>query len=67
MKKTLTVDGKRRLCNTATADVLDHETFGHYGDPAGYEVITYKTLTGVVFKFAQGGQDSPYPSPTLFV
>jgi hypothetical protein len=66
MRKTLTDAGKhRRVCDTEKAEEIGHETFGKYGDPAGYEEIVYKTKGGVEFIYGVGGPESPYPEPEL--
>lgn len=65
MRATIKVEGRNRVCDTEKATELAHETFGEFGDPAGYEETTYETRTGVKFVYGVGGEESPYPEPAI--
>lgn len=51
--------------DTETAALIKKYTFGHFGDPNGYEECLFQTPDGFYFLFVQGGPDSPYPNADL--
>lgn len=51
--------------NTETATLIKKVTYGHYGDPNGYEETLYKTPEGLYFIFVNGGTSSPYPNKDI--
>ena len=60
---------KKVICkveyNTATAELIKKNTFGAFGDPAGYEEILFQTPAGLYFLYVHGGEASPYPSEDI--
>lgn len=60
MRKTKTFEGKKRVFDTKTAELLGNRAYSYYGDPAGYEESLYKTKGGLYFLWGMGGADSPY-------
>lgn len=62
MKRTFTIDGKRRSFDTSTARAIAHRTFGGFGDPAGYEETLFRTRSKLYFVFGVGGESSPWPA-----
>ena len=48
--------------DTETGTLVKKTTFGHYGDPRGYEVTLYETPEGLYFLYTNGGEESPYPT-----
>ena len=60
MRKTKTVDGKKRVLDTEKAEALGTHAYSYYGDPAGYEETLYKNKTGIYFLCGRGGVESPY-------
>ena len=60
---------KKIICNkeynTETATVIKKATYGHYGDPNGYEETLYQTPEGLYFIFVNGGASSPYPTADI--
>ncbi len=61
MKKTI---GKKEY-DTENAEVVKRIFHSHFGDPAGYEEILYRTPDGFYFIYVCGGQDSPYPKADI--
>ena len=51
--------------NTETATLIKKVTYGHYGDPNGYEETLYQTPEGLYFIFVNGGASSPYPNEDI--
>ena len=51
--------------NTETATLIKKVTYGHYGDPNGYEEILFQTPDGLYFVFVNGGASSPYPNEDI--
>ena len=60
---------KKVICkveyDTATAELVKKNTFGVFGDPAGYEESLYKTADGKFFLYVNGGADSKYPEENI--
>ena len=60
---------KKVICkveyDTATAELVKKNTFGAFGDPAGYEESLYKTADGKFFLYVNGGEESPYTEETI--
>ncbi len=60
---------KKVICkveyDTATAELVKKNTFGEFGDPAGYEESLYKTADGKFFLYVNGGEESPYTEETI--
>ena len=60
---------KKVICkveyDTATAELIKKNTFGEFGDPAGYEESLYKTADGKFFLYVNGGEESPYTEENI--
>ena len=60
---------KKVICkveyDTATAELVKKNTFGVFGDPAGYEESLYKTADGKFFLYVNGGEESPYTEENI--
>ena len=60
---------KKVICkveyDTATAELVKKNTFGAFGDPAGYEESLYKTADGKYFLYVNGGEESPYSEENI--
>ena len=60
---------KKVICkveyDTTTAELVKKNTFGAFGDPAGYEESLYKTADGKFFLYVNGGEESPYPEENI--
>lgn len=60
---------KKVICkveyDTATAELVKKNTFGTFGDPAGYEESLYKTADGKFFLYVNGGEESPYTEENI--
>ena len=60
---------KKVICkveyDTATAELVKKNTFGVFGDPAGYEESLYKTADGKFFLYVKGGEKSPYTEENI--
>ena len=60
---------KKIICkkeyDTETATLIKAFSFGHLGDPAGYEERLYKTPEGKYFFYMVGGAQSPFPEETI--
>ena len=60
---------KKVICkveyDTATAELVKKNTFGEFGDPAGYEESLYKTADGKFFLYVNGGEESPYKEENI--
>lgn len=60
---------KKVICkveyDTATAELVKKNSFGTFGDPAGYEESLYKTADGKFFLYVNGGEDSPYKEENI--
>lgn len=52
----------RVLYDTESATLIVKKTYGHYGDPAGYEEILFQTPAGHYFVYTNGGEQSLYPT-----
>lgn len=61
MKKTIS----KKEYNTDTATLIKHYTYGHFGDPAGYEELLFQTPEGLYFIYVRGGENSPYPGEDI--
>lgn len=46
--------------DTATSTIVKKNTYGYYGDPAGYEETLYITEDGSYFLYVNGGEDSKH-------
>lgn len=57
----------KKTYNTDTAIKVKHNTYGAFGDPAGYEEILYRTAKGDYFVYGAGGAESKYPTPSITV
>ncbi len=55
---------KKTICkyeyDTEKAVIIKKNTFGTFGDPAGYEETLYQTADGKYFIYVNGGAESPY-------
>ena len=51
----------RKEYDTETATVIKKWTYGHFGDPEGFEEILYQTPDGFYFVYVNGGSMSNYP------
>ena len=51
--------------DTASAELVKKNTFGAFGDPAGYEESLYKTADGKFFLYVDGGEESPYTEENI--
>ncbi len=60
---------KKVICkveyDTASAELVKKNTFGAFGDPAGYEESLYKTADGKFFLYVNGGEESPYKEENI--
>ena len=60
---------KKVICkveyDTATAELVKKNSFGTFGDPAGYEESLYKTSDGKFFLYVNGGEESPYTEENI--
>ena len=60
---------KKVICkveyDTQTAELVKKNTFGVFGDPAGYEESLYKTADGKFFLYVNGGEESPYKEENI--
>jgi hypothetical protein len=60
---------KKVICkveyDTQTAELVKKNTFGTFGDPAGYEETLYKTADGKFFLYVNGGEESPYTEENI--
>ena len=56
MQKTIC----KKVYDTATATVVKKNTYGAFGDPAGYEETLYVTPDGCYFLYTNGGEESKY-------
>ena len=60
---------KKVICkveyDTATAELVKKNSFGTFGDPAGYEESLYKTEDGKFFLYVNGGAESIYPEENI--
>ena len=51
--------------DTATSTVIKKNTYGYYGDLAGYEETLYVTEDGSYFLYVNGGEDSKQPKEDI--
>ena len=51
----------KKVYDTETSTLIKKETFGAFGDPAGYEENLYQTESGLYFLHVGGGENSPNP------
>ncbi len=53
---------KKVICkveyDTETAEIVKKRIFGEIGDPSGYEETLYKTPSGKLFLYVNGGAES---------
>ncbi len=60
---------KKVICkvtyDTASAELIKKNTFGQFGDPAGYEESLYKTEDGKFFLYVNGGEESIYKEENI--
>jgi len=50
----------KREYDTEASQLIKKNTYGTFGDPAGYEESLYKTEKGYFFLYTNGGEESPY-------
>ena len=50
----------KKVYDTETAELVKKQTFGYFGDPAGYEETLYKTPEGYYFLYVNGCAESKY-------
>ncbi len=55
----------KRVYDTENAQLIRKQTFGAFGDPAGYEESLYKTDEGYYFLYVNGGEKSKYPKEDI--
>ncbi len=60
---------KKIICkyeyDTEKAVIVKKNTFGSFGDPAGYEETLYQTADGKYFIYVNGGVESIYPKEDI--
>ncbi len=56
---------KTKTYDTEKATVVRKVTFGTYGDPAGYEMVMFRTQEGDYFLYTNGGNASLYPTENI--
>jgi hypothetical protein len=60
---------KKVICkvtyDTEAAQLIKKNTFGQFGDPAGYEESLYKTEDGKYFLYVNGGAESVYTEENI--
>lgn len=56
----------RKEYDTETATVIKKWTYGHFGDPAGFEEILYQTPDGFYFIYVNGGSMSEHPEEGIY-
>lgn len=60
---------KKVICkvtyDTEAAQLIKKNTFGQFGDPAGYEESLYKTDDGKYFLYVNGGAESIYTEENI--
>lgn len=60
---------KKIICgteyDTETAVVVKKNTYGYFGDPAGYEETLYVTEGGKYFLYTNGGEESKYTTEKI--
>ena len=60
---------KKVICkveyDTTSAELVKKNSFGTFGDPAGYEESLYKTADGKFFLYVNGGEESPYKEENI--
>ena len=60
---------KKVICkvtyDTEAAQLIKKNTFGQFGDPAGYEESLYKTEDGKYFLYVTGGAQSIYTEENI--
>ena len=60
---------KKVICkkeyDTENAVLIQKYTYGHYGDPNGFEEILFQTPGGLYFLYVRGGEGSPYPEEDI--
>ena len=55
----------KKVYDTASATIVKKNTFGTYGDPAGYEETLYVTADGFYFLYTNGGSESKYTTEDI--
>ena len=55
----------KKVYDTAIATVVKKNTFGCYGDPAGYEETLYVMPDGAYFLYTNGGAESKYTAESI--
>ena len=50
----------KKVYDTETAEIVKKQTYGFFGDPAGYEETLYKTAECYYFLYVNGGAESKY-------
>ena len=60
---------KKVICkvtyDTEAAQLIKKNTFGQFGDPAGYEESLFKTEDGKYFLYVNGGAESVYTEENI--
>ena len=51
--------------DTENAVLIHKYTYGHWGDPTGFEEALFQTPAGMYFLYRNGGQDSPYSTESI--
>ena len=51
--------------NTETSTIVKKNTYGFFGDPAGYEETLYVTDGGKYFLYTNGGTESKYTTEKI--
>ena len=61
MKKIIS----NKTYDTETSTLIQKKTFGHFGDPIGFEESLYQTPQGFYFLYTNGGSHSKYKSENI--
>ena len=60
---------KKIICkkeyDTDNATAVKKHTYGHFGDPQGYEETLYQTNDGFYFLYVNGGSESIHPAEDI--
>ena len=60
---------KKIICkveyDTESSEIVKKVTSGEFGDPAGYEETLYKTESGKLFLYVNGGEQSIHPTEDI--
>ena len=55
----------KRLYDTERAELQKKNSYGFFGDPAGYEDSLFRTEDGYFFLYVTGGEATPYPKEEI--